>query len=91
MLPNSPHVEKVYIGEEGLVHAYDRSKSVAEAIIANGARATDAPVFGGMDPKLLASILILQWADVGGFVTTLMAKDLRVAVNAANRLSYWAL
>ncbi|CAG8561616.1 12836_t:CDS:2 [Ambispora gerdemannii] len=194
MLPNSPHVEEVYLGEEGLVHAVDKdnllidsstidqsvAKSVAEAIIAKGARAIDAPVSGGivgaeaatltfmvgapttedfdraqpilsqmgkniihcgksgsgqtakicnnmllaismigvsetmnlgrklgMDPKLLANILNSStgrcWSSdtynpvpgilpnvpssndyKGGFATKLMAKDLRLAVNAAN-------
>ncbi|CAG8661094.1 6469_t:CDS:2, partial [Ambispora leptoticha] len=194
MLPNSPHVEKVYLGEEGLVHAVDKdtflidsstidpsvAKSVAEALIAKGARAIDAPVSGGvvgaeaatltfmvgastnedfdrakpilsqmgknivhcgkigsgqiakmcnnmllaismigvsetmnlgiklgMDPKLLANILNTSsgrcWSSdtynpvpgilpnvpssneyKGGFATKLMAKDLRLAVNAAN-------
>ncbi|CAG8670326.1 4550_t:CDS:2 [Ambispora gerdemannii] len=156
--PSSLALQKVYLGEEGLVHAVDKdnlliasstidqsvAKFVAEAIIAKvyvllmrpflenrGCRSRNSYFYGrasttedfdrsqpilskmrfgnGINPKLLAIILILQRADVGpailitqygilpsndykgGFVTTLMAKDLRLAVNAANRLSYWAL
>ena len=62
MLPSSMHVEKVYLGKDGLVHGVDKetllidsstihqsvSKEVAHKLTGKGATMVDAPVSGGI-------------------------------------------
>ncbi|KAG9288485.1 hypothetical protein G9A89_015691 [Geosiphon pyriformis] len=76
MLPDSPHVERVYLGEEGLVHAVDENsflidsstidqsvaKSIADIIISKGARAIDAPVSGGTGGAEAATLTFMVGA-----------------------------
>ncbi|CAG8590610.1 2615_t:CDS:2, partial [Acaulospora morrowiae] len=77
MLPDSPHVKEVYLGDDGLINGLDGSsffidsstidpsvsKDVAQQIISKGARQIDAPVSGGVVGAEAATLTFMVGAS----------------------------
>jgi 2-hydroxy-3-oxopropionate reductase len=81
MLPDSPDVESVVLGEDGVVHgiregalwidmstiAPATTKRVAEALAAKGAESVDAPVSGGEKGAIDAALSIMAGGSEAAF------------------------
>ena len=85
MLPNSPDVERVALGKDGIIEGAKPglvfidmstispivSKKVGEALAAKGVKMLDAPVSGGEKGAIDAALSIMVGGDKGTFDTVL--------------------
>lgn len=81
MLPNSPHVEEVVLGEEGVIHGAKEgsilidmssiepavSKKISEKLAEKNIRMLDAPVSGGEPKAIDGTLSIMVGGDEGTF------------------------
>ncbi|KAJ1354192.1 hypothetical protein KIN20_011041 [Parelaphostrongylus tenuis] len=84
MLPSSPHVKKVYGGDDGLLKMGLDPKTLAGVINTSSGRCWSSDTYNPV-PGVIEGIPPSNGYQ-GGFGSTLMAKDLTLAQNASTTM-----